>query len=304
MDLADLVSASKLMLRPLLHYFLIGGLLFGGKALYDRTRVEGPALTVRVPKDASDSEVERQVREAILLNEARRYGWDRTDPVVFTHLVRNMRFIEPDSTETDLELYKRAVDMNMQAHDPVVRARLLYRAREALGFVPDDRMPTREDLEEHRLAHQERFERESKVRFAHVFLSRSKRGDSLAEDASAMREALSKLGDAPAKGLGDPLPGLRPEQVATPSKIRSEYGSELTTIVEEALVGSWRGPVPSVYGLHFIKVIDKSPPYVPPLEVIGPEVRADLLGELRKELRADRMSALRGAYVVTIERGP
>ena len=269
------------MLRALLHYFLIGGLLFGGKALYERTRVEGPALTVRVPEDASNAAVERQVREAILLNEARRYGWDRSDPVVFTHLVRNMRFIEPDSTETDLELYKRAVGMNMQAHDPIVRARLLYRAREALGFVPEDRMPTLEALEAHRRAHPERFERESKIVFEHVFLSRSKRGDSLCKAASAMREVLSKLGDAPARGLGDPLPGLRPEQVATPTRIRSEYGSELAAVVEEAALGTWRGPVPSVYGLHFIKVIDKAPSYVPRLEVIGAEVRADLLSELR-----------------------
>ena len=292
------------MLRALLHYFLIGGLLFGGKALYERTRVEGPALTVRVPEDASNAAVERQVREAILLNEARRYGWDRSDPVVFTHLVRNMRFIEPDSTETDLELYKRAVGMNMQAHDPIVRARLLYRAREALGFVPEDRMPTLEALEAHRRAHPERFERESKIVFEHVFLSRSKRGDSLGKDASAMREVLSKLGDAPARGLGDPLPGLRPEQVATPTRIRSEYGSELATVVEEAALGTWRGPVPSVYGLHFIKVIDKAPSYVPRLEVIGAEVRADLLSELREQLRTERMSALRDAYVVTIERVP
>ncbi len=292
------------MLRSLLSYFLIGGLLFGGKALYDRAAVEGPSLTVRVPRAASKIEVEQKVREAILLNEARRYGWDRTDPVVFTHLVRNMRFIEPDSSEPDIELYKRAIAMNMQAHDPVVRARLLYRAREALGFVPDDRMPTREDLEAHRLANQARFEREGKVRFAHVFLSGSKRGDSLQADASAMREQLSKLGNAPATGLGDPLPGLRPEQVATPSKIRNEYGSDVASIVEEAVAGVWRGPARSVYGLHFIKVIDHTPAYVPSLDVISAEVRADLLSELRKELRAERMTALRDAYVVTIERLP
>lgn len=292
------------MLRSLLSYFLIGGLLFGGKAIYDRAAVQGPSLTVRVPEAASKAEVERRVREAILLNEARRYGWDRTDPVVFTHLVRNMRFIEPDSSETDLELYKRAIAMNMQAHDPVVRARLLYRAREALGFVPDDRMPTREELEAHRLAHRARFERERKVRFAHVFLSGSRRGDSLEADASAMREKLSNLGDAPATGLGDPLPGLRPEQVAAPSKIRNEYGSEVAALVEEAVVGVWRGPVPSVYGLHFVKVIDQSPAYVPTLDVIGAEVRADLLSALREELRVERMTALRDSYVVTIERLP
>jgi hypothetical protein len=292
------------MPRALLHYFLIGGLLFSAKAFYERGVVEGPEIAVRVPAEASEAEAERIVREAILLNEARRYGWDRRDPVVFSHLVRNMRFIEPEATEDDATLYKRALDMRMHEHDPIVRARLLYRAREALAFVPEDQMPTREELEAHRDENAERFERESRVRFQQVFLSRTKRGDSLAADASRMRERLAALGDAPPMGLGDPLPGLRSEIVATPSKVRTAYGPDLADAVGEALVGVWRGPVSSVYGLHFIKVLEKEPARVPPLDAIVAEVRADLLREVRAELRKERMAALRDAYTVHIERMP
>ena len=292
------------MLRALLHYFLIGGLLFGAKAVYERRGGEGPEITVRVPADATQVEVDGAVREAILLNEARRYGWDRRDPVVFSHLVRNMRFIEPETTEDDATLYKRALDMRMHEHDPIVRARLLYRAGEALAFVPEDQMPTREELEAHRDEHAERFERESRVRFQQVFLSRTKRGDSLAADASRMREELAALGDAPPTGLGDPLPGLRSEIVATASKVRTAYGPELADAVGEALVGVWRGPVPSVYGLHFIKVLEKEPARVPPLDAIRAEVRADLLREVRAELREERMAALRDAYTIHVERTP
>ncbi len=75
-------------LRVLFRYFLIGALLLVGKGLYDRSQVEGPEISVEVSADATDAEVEIAVREAILLNEARRYGWDRRDPVVFGHLVR------------------------------------------------------------------------------------------------------------------------------------------------------------------------------------------------------------------------
>jgi hypothetical protein len=292
------------MLRTLLNFFLIGGLLFSAKVLYEGSRGEGPEITVRVPTDATHSEVESAIRDAILLNEARRYGWDRRDPIVFRHLVRNMRFIEPESTDEDLALYERALDMNMQAHDPVVRARLLYRAGEALGYVPENRMPTRDQLEAHREAHGDRFEREGRVRFQHVFLSRSKRGAALPADATAMRDELSTLGDGPPRGLGDPLPGLRAEQSATASQIEDDYGAELAQVVEEAAAGSWRGPAASVYGLHFVRVIDKDPAYVPRLEVIAAEVRADRLREIRDELRKERMDALRDAYTVHIERVP
>ena len=99
MDLADLVPSAELMRRALLHFFLIGGLLFGARAVFAPQAVVGPELTVTVPAKATDAEVAAKVDEAILINEARRYGWDRSDPVVFDHLVRNMRFIEPESVD-------------------------------------------------------------------------------------------------------------------------------------------------------------------------------------------------------------
>lgn len=292
------------MLRPLVHFFLIGGLLFSAKAILATESARGPEITVHVARDATPAVVEQAVREAILLNEARRRGWDRTDPIVFTHLVRNMRFIEPESDADDRALYARALQMKMQEHDPVVRARLLYRARQALGSVPRDRMPSRAELEAHLRSHPERFERKGRVRMQHVFLSRSKRGSALAGDARDLRERLASLGDAPPEGLGDPLPGLRTEQVARPAEIRDDYGAELGKVVEEAIVGPWRGPVPSVYGLHFVRILSKEPAYVPPLDVIAAEVRADRLREIRDELREERMAALRDAYTVHVVRGP
>ncbi len=292
------------MLRSLFHFFLIGALLFAGKVVFESRRGDPPQVTVHVPVDATEAQVEREIQNQILLNEARRYGWYHTDPIVFTHLVRNMRFIEPESTDHDLTLFKRALEMNMQEHDPVVRARLLYRAREALGYVPKDRMPTEGDLEEHRAAHRDRFEREGKVRFEHVFLSGTKRGDALGSDAIAMRAQLEALGEAPPKGLGDPLPGLRVVQSSTASEVQANYGRELASVVEEGILGSWRGPVSSVYGVHFVRVLEKEPPSVPALTIIAPEVRADLLSEIKEGLRKERMKALRDAYVVHVERSP
>ena len=137
-----------------------------------------------------------------------------------------------------------------------------------------------------------------------MFLSRSKHGDSLPADAEALKAQLSELGDTPATGLGDPLPGLRPEQLATLEKVRNDYGEALAAVVEEAVLGTWRGPVSSVYGLHFIKVISVEPAYLPSLDVIRAEVRADRLREIRDQLRKERMVALRDSYTVHVERVP
>lgn len=292
------------MLRALFHYFLIGGLLFGAKAVYDRGHVEGPTLTVHVAADASPATVERAVREAVLLNEARRQGWDRKDPVVYTHLVRNMRFIEPDATDSDPELYLRALQMNMHRHDPIVRARLLYRANEAIGHVPQEEMPDRDELRRYLEEHHSEFERPGNARFWHVFLSGTKRGDRLSEDASAMRATLDGAADERPKGLGDPLPGLSTEQTATSDEVRIEYGPAFADALADAIVGVWRGPIPSVYGVHFINVREVAPSYVPALDDIAPEVREHYLRGMREELRARRMEELVESYTIEVERLP
>lgn len=93
-------------------------------------------------------------------------------------------------------------------------------------------------------------------------------------------------------------------RLATPSQIKDDYGAELARVVEDAVVGVWRGPTGSVYGLHFVKVVAQEPAQVPALGVIAAEVRADRLREIREELRTERMEALRDAYSVRVERAP
>ena len=88
------------------------------------------------------------------------------------------------------------------------------------------------------------------------------------------------------------------------AQLEGDYGAEVGRVAGEAIVGAWRGPASSVYGLHFIRVTNKEPAYLPVLDVIVAEVRADWLREVRDELRKERMDALRDAYTVHIERVP
>lgn len=291
------------MVKPLFHFFLIGGLLFGLRIAIWGPEEPPPEITVTVPASATREEVESRIREAILLAEARRNRWDLRDPIVFRHLVRNMRFIEPDTEEDDLALFGRAIEMKMHERDPIVRARLLQRAEAAMASVPDENLPSEEGLKAHRAAHLDRFQREGKVRFEHVFLSRSKRGDRLRADAETVRSRLGGLDDAQAAHrLGDPLPGVRPVQTSSLSRISRDYGRSLAEAAGRAPIGAWAGPIATVYGLHFIRVVARTPAFIPPLNEIETEVRADLITDIGRGLAAERYDALREAYVVRLER--
>jgi parvulin-like peptidyl-prolyl isomerase len=119
-----------------------------------------------------------------------------------------------------------------------------------------------------------------------------------------MRDTLGRTGDELPNDLGDPLPGLSTERTATSEEVRMEYGPALADALTEGLVGVWRGPIPSVYGVHFINVREVAPSYVPPLDDIAPEVREHYLRGVREELRVRRMNELLDAYTVNVERLP
>ena len=292
------------MLRALAHFFLIGGLLFALRTGLRGAEPAAPEISVEVPADAGEAELERAVRQAILLREARKNEWDLRDPIVFGHLVRNMRFIEGDSQEDDLALFRRAVQMQMHERDPLVKARLLQRARAALGHVPEEAMPNQEELRAHRQRYRERFEREGEVRLEHVFLSRSRRQGRLSSDAAKLAQQLSEDSLEQRASLGDPLPGLRPVQSLRPSQWRASYGEPFVEALAEAELQRWHGPVSSVYGLHFIRLLKREDKSLPPLARIEAEVRADFLADKARVLAEQRMEALRDAYVVHVRRRP
>ncbi len=298
MDLADLGAA--VTARRLAIYFALGGLLFVGQGLWARITAAPPELVVRVAADASDSAVERAVEESILLEEARRRGWDATDPVAASHLVQTMRFVDPALAGDDAAALARAVELRMHESDPVVRARLLYRARRALASVPRSRYPTRDALEAHLAAHPERFRRPAQLELDHVFLSATRRGEDVERDATAVLHEL-RAGAQP-ESLGDSLPDLRRRERTTLRKLAERYGEDLAKALTNAPDGEWLEPVASVYGRHLLRVNARIEARVPALETILDEVREDRMRELSNAIRRERLTALRDHYAIRVVR--
>ncbi len=92
--------------------------------------------------------------QTLLVEQALAAGWHRTDPIVRTRLIENLRFAGRDGS--DAELLREALDLGMARTDPVVRLHLAGRARRVLESVPD---PSQQQLADWLAAHPERFRR-------------------------------------------------------------------------------------------------------------------------------------------------
>ncbi len=304
---------------PLLHFIVLGGLAFLARDLVFGPE---PALSIGLSADEvrdledgwqrqtgrppSESEREALIRsevdDRLLLEDAFDRGWHRSDAIALRRLVQNQRFLAPDDPASDLELLERAFEQGMDRSDIVVRRRLLERMRLAIFAGAREPAPTRDELAAYLAAHPARFERPEQARISHVFLSRDRRGESLARDAEALGARLAAESVPPerASEFSDPLLVRSHLPLWSESRIARELGAPFAAEAMEAPVGRWTGPIESAYGLHQAYVHERTPRTQPPLDEVMSEVRAELLREREQRALRDYVTGLRARASVTI----
>lgn len=208
-----------------------------------------------------DAALEALVREEIFVREARRLGLDRGDPVVRRRLVQKVEFVVEGG---------------------------------AGAGTPDEA-----ELEAWLAAHPGDFAQPERLSLVQVFLSEARRGEALSDDAA---DALSALrGGADPAALGDPFIHGAGFQQQSPERLQAIFGAELAEALATLEPGSWRGPLPSPYGLHLVRLEDRSPARQPPLDEVRAEVEAAWRAAREAEALDRAEAALRARYTVTLE---
>ena len=310
------------MLRPMLHFFVIGALLFGADRVrsgwlsepellgtiavdaptLDRLSREALAQTGRLP-DARQlaALAARWADEEILYREALRIGLDQIDPVVRTRLVRNMRFLgDPGDDRSDDELYAEALELEMDRSDIVVRRRLVQQLRFVLEATAPLVSPSDEELRAYVASRPERYRIPLRVALAHAYLSRDRRGERLEADATALLERAREQAIAPetANELGDPF--LHPSQLGLQSEaqLAKQLGTGFAREVMTLEAGSWQGPVESAYGEHLVWIYDRQEPREPELEAVRRSALSSMQADRNAAALDAELAALRERYII------
>jgi hypothetical protein len=270
------VDAVKLARHPLLHFLLLGALLFAA----DRARAP------QAPDPRSVDEV--------LLDEALARGYGRTDPIARRRLQRNARFLHPDDPRDDEALLSEAWTLGLQRSDLVVRRRLIQKMRLLAWSRADADEPGEPELRAAFALRAARWREPARVRISHVYLSRDARGPDLERDARALGPLLEGRAPEAAAGLGDPF--LLGAQLPTLSEaeLAARLGGDLAAAALAAPAGRWSGPARSAYGAHWIWVHERQPARDLAFEEARPALRAELRRRRRDEALRTLVGDLRG----------
>jgi hypothetical protein len=273
----------KLLREPLVHFLLLGAVLFGVFALVgDR----GSAQTGRIVVTPGHL-------EHLTVSFTR--TWQR--PPTAQELAGLL-----DDYIREEVLYREAVAMGLDRDDTIVRRRL----RQKLEFLTEETAetapPTEADLQVFLQQHLDAFRVEPRLAFQHVYLSRNRRGD--ATDTEA-RQLLAQLatGDAATDtaALGDPF--LLPPEFALSSRseIARLFGNGFATQLQHLEPGRWAGPIESGYGLHLVYIRERVDGRVLALAEVREAVQREWFAARRKAVNEQFYQRLRARYTVVVE---
>ncbi|AWI85747.1 hypothetical protein CEW88_18880 [Alloyangia pacifica] len=268
------MTARTILSSPLLHFFVLGGLVF---AIY--------GLVNDSPTVADPEAITLQPAEAGQLVARFTATWDR--PPTEVELEGLMRAWALEEAQ-----YREAVALGLDQDDSVIRMRLSQK----MEFISEAGAATLEAddavLQAHLEAHAERFAEPTKLAFEQVLLPAD------AGDADAMRRALEQGADPATLSRGSLLPTRLPLSAET--AIDRLFGGGFARTISELAGSGWSGPVQSTYGHHLVRVIELRPAVLPPLEAIRPKVEQDWRSTRAREMREEFGKALLERYDVTL----
>jgi hypothetical protein len=270
----------RLLREPLLHFLVVGALIYGlygivaddptyapDRVVVDQRRVDDLVATFqrtwmrRPTAEELDVLIQDFVDEEILYRESLALGLDRDDPVIRRRLRQKMEYLH-----VELGVLEKATDAELAA------------------FLSEN---------------QERFEEPARLSFEQVFVN----PDADSPDAwrranEFLRSLQSGAPDASVEGDSTLLP--RTMANASERDIGSVFGADFAGDVFALAGDAWSGPVASSYGLHLVRVSERIAARKLELEEIRRNVERDYEAARRVEANQRFLQALRERYEVEI----
>ena len=279
----------RLLREPLVHFLLIGAVLFG---LYSATQSGRPAT-------AASKEIRLSVDEIAQLTLLYQSQWRRPPtPQELARMVEN-------KVQQEI-LYREALAMGLDKDDEIVKRRMAQKMQFLAEDVAAAREPTMTELRSWFEKNSAKFAQPPRLSFRHLYFSPDRRGPRARDDA---QEALAKLAGQPvdakiAGSLADPFMFQEYYRDRAPEFLGKEMGPQFASGGRQARTGSWQGPIESGFGWHLVFVDTVIPGRVPAFEEVEADVRTAWLGEQKAQAWEKAYKEMRAKYTVLLPGPP
>lgn len=223
---------NKLIREPLVHFILIGALLFAGHHFWSKS-VSKEDYTIYV----SDAEIRRQAE--IFASENQRQPSDEDiQALIFAHVEEQI-------------LMREAQRLGLDSDDTIIRRRLAQKMRFMINEDTPPRLPDEAELKDWYTANAALFVLPEQRAFTHVYFSPGEHEDVEA----AARSSLGKITDENWKSFGNPFIESNSVAMLDAVSLTQKYGKNFTDgLFALPVDGGWQGPIASAFGLHLVRI--------------------------------------------------
>jgi hypothetical protein len=272
----------RLLREPLLQFLALGAMLFALYGLAGKRSAEAPEKIVvsasrvanlgdgfartwrRLPNEQElQGLIEDYIRDEVFYREGRAAGLDRDDVIIRRRVRQKMEFLADDMS------------------------------------VPE---PSDEQLAAYLASNPERFRAEDQLTFHQVFLSATRRANTIDSDSKQIASILAQAdGAVDATVLGDPFLLGEEFRNVSPSKVTSIFGESFAKQISVMEKGRWQGPISSGFGQHFVFISEWVSGNLPPLDAVRPVVHREWANARRLEAEQKLYASLRNRYEIVVE---
>jgi hypothetical protein len=270
------MSVRGFLKSPLIHFFVLGGLIFAAYSAIDDSAPAPPADTILLTSE-----------EAKRLSNQFAATWGRAPTAEELSGLMRSWVLE--------EAYVREAEaLGLDRGDPVVRQRLRLKMEVLAEAGAAAQSPAEADLQDFLDNNKERFERPALMAFDQVLLPAETEDSRVEGLLTALNGGAEPPGFASARLLPPSIP------LTQAPVIDRTFGGGFHDTLAALPVGSWQGPVESGYGRHLVRITETSGAVMPDLQEIRKAVEAEWRTQKAREKLEAFSEALLERYTVTM----
>ena len=271
----------KLIREPLVHFLLIGGLIF----------FIASYLTVKGRRDAKTIVISNEKIGSILRFYQIQNGALPTK--------QQLDAMIDDYIREEI-FYRESLNMHLDKDDEIIRRRLSQKMeflQSDLALVPE---PSINRLKTFYLSNPRLFRDSALVSFTHIYFSADKQGNEEAKERAIVAKGkLNATNTSRAPQMGDPFPLQYDYAGQNKLDIVQLFGSKpILDSLFSSPTEMWIGPVESGYGWHLIRITERTESVVPPFEKVQGKAKDDYLSYAKDSLNRAAYQKILKKYIV------
>jgi hypothetical protein len=196
-------------------------------------------------------------------------------------------------------LFREGVALGLERDDMIVRRRIAQKMEFMIGDLAVPEEPDDETLAKYLEANRDTYLEPPRLSFTHVYFSVDRRGENARADAEAARTEIDGRERAPE--IGDAFALAVDYAGKTAREVDQTFGPAFGERLLEAPVGQWFGPIESAYGLHLVRVLERTEPRIPEFGELRDRLSTDYSFETRQAANALALDRLTERYRIEFD---